>query len=113
MDKNKITVESFYKLAWYNGFDKEIKRLYKYINKEYKKGSTEHRHVSMPEWLEEYDCNHFLRVFWSILVIEYGDYGTSPRYGWLECDRVKYFIKDLHDTIQEHNEAEKIRRLCQ
>ena len=98
MDNKKITVESFIDLAYYNGLEDECKKLYKYI-RDYDKGEET---IPIPDWLKGYECNHFMRVFWSILVIEYGDYGTSPRYGWLDSENVDLFLDDFKKGLEEY-----------
>lgn len=40
-------------------------------------------HVIFPECLGN-DCDHIANVFWAVLVLMYGNYGTSPRFGWIE-----------------------------
>ena len=45
--------------------------------------------------------NDLRSVFWQILVLKFGDYGTSPRYGWIdkipECiEYVKAFYQRMH-----------------
>ena len=95
MDKKQITVESFVDLAYYNGLLNECKRLYEYI-RDYDK---EEGSIPLPDWLNKYDCNHFMRVFWSILVIEYGDYGTSPRFGWLNSEDVDLFLDEFKESL--------------
>ena len=94
MDNKKITVGSFIDLADYNGLLAECKRLYEYIK------DSEEEVIGMPEWLKKYDCNHFMRVFWSILVIEYGDYGTSPRFGWLDRENVDLFLDEFQESLE-------------
>ena len=51
-----------------------------------------------PEYkYEEYNDNQF-NIFWMMLVLLYGDYGTSPRSGWLEM-RNKEKIIEFIDKI--------------
>lgn len=50
--------------------------------------------------MHTYDCNHLLRVFWSILSIEYGEYGSSPRYGWLESENVGLFLDKFKECLE-------------
>ncbi len=47
------------------------------------------------------NCNDIRSVFWQILVLKFGDYGTSPQYGWInkvpEClEYVKAFQQRMH-----------------
>jgi len=65
-------------LSWYNGYYDDLQKI-----KEYIKSFGNDNHATFPDFLPD-DCDTFLRVFWSILVLMYGEYGTSPRYGWVE-----------------------------
>lgn len=78
----------------YNGWKYEIEELASYIREN--STITNSSIIIIPSFLKEYDHNHYLRVLWSVLVMEYGDYGTSPRFGWLEIENVK----DLPDEIE-------------
>ena len=102
MENKQITVESFVDLADYNGYHDELVKLYNYI----KTDNEDEYVIGFPDWLSEYDHDHFLRVFWSILVIEYGDYGTSPRFGWLQKENVALFLEKFKNALGEEN-AEK------
>lgn len=44
-------------------------------------------------WSEDGD------IIYSMMVICFGDYGTSPRSGWFEEDSVK---KNMHDALDEY-----------
>lgn len=68
-------------IAGYNGHDEEIKQVIDYI----KSDNEEYEFViGMPEFLRNNDCDYFINILWQLTVMLYGDYGTSPRYGWLE-----------------------------
>ena len=91
MENKKITAESFYDLAHYNGHEEVFKEIYEYL----KKHKSDEYSIPFPEFLNNYQCNDLPRVFWSILVIEYGDYGSSPRYGWIEVENVEKIIEEI------------------
>lgn len=77
----------------YNGHEEEIKELLDYIQK-----SNEEYSISIPEFLKHNNCDYFVNIIWQILVLLYGDYGTSPRYGWIEIinkDKVISFLQFL------------------
>ena len=42
------------------------------------------------------DPNSLMGILWSILVVNFGDYGTSPRYGWIECEHLDECIDFLY-----------------
>ena len=46
-----------------------------------------------------------VQILWIMLVEKFGDYGTSPRFGWIEkIDEYKHFLKDILDNIEEDDE---------
>ena len=45
-----------------------------------------------------------LDIIWMVFVIKFGNYGTSPRYGWLSADKkkdVRYFCYAISDNNKE------------
>jgi lipoprotein NlpI len=52
----------------------------------------------------EYFYNEQFEIFWMMLVLMFGDYGTSPRSGWLYLDKkekIIEFIDKITKTSQE------------
>ena len=48
---------------------------------------------------------HQLQVIWMICVVLFGEYGTSPRYGWIEDIEGFYkFIDDITYSEREYGE---------
>ena len=44
--------------------------------------------------------DEFGGIFWSWLVLRYGDYGTSPRYGWIyKEDAKKLFMIQMENML--------------
>jgi len=80
-------------IAFYNGHEEELKKMKAYIKSvkvENKRGNAPY-----PSFLPE-DPDTFIRVIWSILVCMFGDYGTSPRFGWIEhYDEAMRFLDKL------------------
>jgi hypothetical protein len=104
-EKVIFALESMLDIAYYNGLIKDCERLFTNI---YAGMCGEEESVPLPEWLKEYDCNHFLRVLWSILVIEYGDYGTSPRFGWIYTDTgVKEVLEEFYEYVEDNGFLEE------
>lgn len=85
MEQEIIT--SLFDVGDYNGWEEELKNLYAYIKK-----NSNLQTIPFPDFLREYDCNHYLRVVWSVFVLSYGDYGTSPRFGWLQGDKINELL---------------------
>ena len=72
---------------------------------------NKYKHVLCPKnYGDEYEYDK-LEIIWMICVFMFGDYGTSPRYGWIEdVDEFREFINDVTLTPTElydkrhHNE---------
>ena len=48
-------------------------------------------------WDEE---NGFSEEVWSMFVLMFGDYGTSPRFGWIEkVSEFKAFLQKIYDDM--------------
>lgn len=66
-------------VLWYNGYKEQIKAIYEYIKSQDVSAPYPHDLGILSE-----DCNKPDRILWSTLVVEFGDYGTSPRFGWID-----------------------------
>lgn len=91
MEENLIDVLD--SIVMYNGLYKPLLEIKKMIleNQEFK-----YNHLLRPEG-EDFKDNQF-EIFWMILVLQFGDYGTSPRSGWLETDNKDEIISFI-DSI--------------
>lgn len=63
-------------LVKYNGYSDYVKSIINHIN------GFQGKPVVCPDWLREPDT--VVGWLWFILVCRFGDYGTSPRFGWIE-----------------------------
>lgn len=81
-------LEGLGSIAFYNGHDEEIKQVIEYLKSYDKSNST----IFMPEFLRSNDCDYFINILWQLSVLLYGDYGTSPRYGWLESENLEKIL---------------------
>lgn len=90
-------------VGWYNDREDEIKDLYKYIKNSIKEGN--YGYIAFPSQFGEIDCNDYIRVLWSVLVMEYGNYGTSPRYGWIE--NANDFLPEFEAFLNEAKTSEE------
>lgn len=69
-------------LLWvlaYNGYEQQIKDIYEYLKHETVTASYPHDLGILSDDPDSPD-----RILWSTLVMEFGDYGTSPRFGWVK-----------------------------
>lgn len=76
--------KTFIEMIWYQGYDEVISEMLKKIQDTDK----------CIYWSDE---NGFLEEVWSIFVLMFGNYGTSPRYGWIEkVAEFKSFLQKLY-----------------
>lgn len=51
--------------------------------------------------LQDEDLEFIVDIMMGIIAVIYGDYGTSPRFGWIEDDKVKNdIISNLEGEIE-------------
>ena len=50
------------------------------------------------------DIDNDVDIFAGAIVSRYGDYGTSPRYGWLEPEYAELVISFLEGELKEYKE---------
>ena len=69
-------------LLWvlrYNGYEQQIKDIYEYIKQEEVIAIYPHDLGILSDDADSPD-----RILWSTLVMEFGGFGTSPRFGWID-----------------------------
>ena len=96
-------INSLLWVLWYNGYEEAIKKLYEYISK------YDHNIPQVPyphdEDILSKDHDAPDRILWSVLVMEYGDYGTSPRFGWIQKpQKVKEALEEWLNMMKGGNE---------
>lgn len=95
MDKG---LEALLDVLYYNGYIEDIAEIVQYIYT-----NEDPDHISFPHYLEEYYDSDPARILWSVLVVMFGDYGTSPRYGWIETENKKKCLNELKSWLEVHN----------
>ena len=88
--KEEYAVEMWVCLIWYNGGMNWITDIIESLNNA---GNGSADFPKSWEWEENGGC-----LFWEWLVLMFGDYGTSPRMGWIIPENVK----PLKDFLQRH-----------
>lgn len=78
---------------WYKDYKKEVEELIKHGEYFYNKL----KYVPSPLIKNEY--NDFIHFLWTYFVINYGDYGTSPYYGWINNWKG---VKEILETAYNH-----------
>jgi hypothetical protein len=83
-------IHSFLSLAFYNGYEEDVADIRKVLYKAFSFDvDDKYKTVLRPEhWSKKinHKIDDFGGIFWSWLVLQYGDYGTSPRFGWIYAE---------------------------
>ena len=90
-------------ITWYNGIYEPLLKLKEDLIHQ----KTDDNYTKVDEFLKVkhngFDDGQF-QIFWMMLVLLYGDYGTSPRSGWLEMknkEKIIEFIDKITKTSTE------------
>ena len=82
-------------IVCYNSYEdvlKDISDYIKYYNKD--------KFASFPKKiLKTYKVDEFPNIVWALMVIMFGDYGTSPRFGWIDIenkDKALAFLNSIN-----------------
>ena len=90
-------------ITWYNGIGESLIKLKEDLIKQNDNGNYLIIDHNLEYKNKEFADKQF-EIFWMMLVLLYGDYGTSPRSGWLEIknkDKIINFIDKITKTTQE------------
>ena len=90
-------------ITWYNGIGESLIKLKEDLIKQNDDGNYFVIDHNLEYKNKEFADEQF-EIFWMMLVLLYGDYGTSPRSGWLEIknkDKIINFIDKITKTTQE------------
>ena len=79
-------------------YNREVKYVIEIIERTIKR-------LKNDNYLADYVDND-VDIFVGAIVCRYGDYGTSPRYGWLETPNVEPVINALQKELEEYKEIE-------
>lgn len=105
-DKYKFTqadvnaINNFLSLACYNGWEDDVKDIMRSLKQSYKL-ENKLGSVQRPDWKKKCGrdkIEEFGGIFWSWLVIGSGEYGTSPRFGWIYRDNAQV-LYDIMDNL--------------
>lgn len=88
-------IEALDSVIWYNGHFDQIRE---WIDK--LKATEEGKLCHCPDI-----DDHGLEVFWMLCVLMFGNYGTSPRSGWIEdCTGCIEFLKTITKKTAEYSD---------
>ena len=95
---NKNIIDVLNSIVWYNGIGDILLKLREDII-----NSEDKTYSKLKYKYDEFSNNQF-EIFWMMLVLMYGDYGTSPRSGWLNMENkneIISFIDQITKTTKE------------
>ena len=92
-------IDSLDSVTWYNGLAEYILEWKKGKHLEILHGTSIHWSYDDQQKLDSASFNQ-LQVIWMICVNLFGEYGTSPRSGWIEIENIEAF-HDFLDRITE------------
>ena len=83
--------ENFYwSAAWYNGYEDEFDKLLYYLKDQQ---NNDMDSIFRPDFITPE--NEIMELYWMLLVFTFGEYGTSPRSGWIFRDKLDDCIKHI------------------
>ena len=85
--------ECFYWTYWYNGYEDDLDEIIEYLKKKKNSNSS----IFRPDMIKSDGSTPLLELFWMILVMQYGEYGTSPRSGWIDKNKIDECIANLEN----------------
>ena len=106
--KDKEAIRSFVLLASYNGYMQDIKNILKTLFRAYDfdpvSPVAQYNSILRPRDWEKCSgmkVDEFGGIFWSWLVLQYGEYGTSPRFGWIYAENARRLYSILGECLAE------------
>ncbi len=54
--------------------------------------------------LKEYKVDEFPNIVWALMVIMFGDYGTSPRFGWIDVENKEKALVFLNSINKKYDQ---------
>lgn len=80
----KELIDAMASIVFYNGYEDVLKSISDYIMYY---DREEYYSFSYPkDILKEYKIDEFPNIVWGLMVLMFGDYGTSPRFGWIDIE---------------------------
>ena len=90
-------------ITWYNGIYEGLLKLKEDLINQKTDGNYLRTDDNLKEKHEEFDNDQF-EIFWMMLVLLYGDYGTSPRSGWLYIENKEKIIEFIDKITKTSTE---------
>ena len=97
----KELIDAIACIVFYNGYEDVLKDISDYI-KHYKR--DEFYSFAYPKKiLKEYKVDEFPNIVWALMVIMFGDYGTSPRFGWIYVENKEKALAFLNSINKKYD----------
>ena len=92
-------------VGYYNGHEDLHKKLYNYIDA-HKQHEQEYPVIPYPNHIfaDNGTCDEYPRILWSCMVVEYGDFGTSPRFGWIDIENAGEILAFIHHYLPKEDQ---------
>lgn len=93
--------ENFYwSAAWYNGYEDEFDKVLNYLkDRKTIKENELYFEIPKPDFIKPED--EIMELYWMLLVFTFGNYGTSPRSGWIYRDKLDDCINHITEMINK------------
>lgn len=92
--------ENFYwSAAWYNGYEDEFDKLLDYLKDQQNNTNSNTYSILRPDFIKPE--NEIMELYWMLLVFTFGEYGTSPRSGWIYRDKLDDCINHITEMINK------------
>ena len=104
----EMIINALDSVTWYNGLA-EVVLAWKDLKLEHGSVSCPDNYgYKIPGLLSVGDKEYLaqLQVIWMICVVLFGNYGTSPRYGWIEEKSLKEFHAFIDSITETQREAD-------
>ena len=99
-NKAETFEENFYRsVAWYNGYEEEFDKLLYYLKNQQNNTNNDTYSIRRPDFITTE--NEIMELYWMQLVQTFGDYGTSPRSGWIYRDKLDDCINHITEVINK------------
>lgn len=93
-------------ICWYNGVYEPLTKLREDI-KNYKGSNYLKFDDNLQPKHKDFDNEQF-EIFYMLLVLLFGNYGTSPRSGWLEMENRSKIIDFINKLVKDDNEIDYV-----
>lgn len=103
LPKAEELLDALDSLVWYNGAYEILEDVQRYI-----KSHIDGKVITYPYSLLAGEDKQTSKTVWFLMVCMFGDYGTSPRGGWIEAKNKDKAIAFLNAIMRTYVESEEV-----